>query len=110
MEKIKVFTEESLSEMSRCFSDSEELNDFINHIELMTREQSFLSDLNSRIHNTDVIAYNFLRQVVIVTIFCREHIELIKQLISAIKYDEITEDEYQALLDKENKAIQGDDE
>lgn len=110
MEKVKVFTEESLLGISKCFSGSEELNDFINHIELMNREQLFLTELNSRIHDPDVMAYNYLRQVVITTIFCREHIELIKQLIGALKYDEITEEEYQAMLNKEKEELQEDDE
>lgn len=85
-------TPETLNKLGKCFSDVEEVTTFITQMYDLSNEIGFTVEMRKRIHE-DHSAMLLLKQVCIFTLFCREHMDLIHQLIANLECKEISEDE-----------------
>lgn len=100
MKKIMVISNECLLKLANCFSDNDELKTFITQMEASMREMSFLSMLRDRVED-DEGPVALMQQVAVFSLFCREHTELIQQLIRNLDGKEMTEDEVKEMMDDE---------
>lgn len=92
MKNYMMITPESLVKMSQCFSNAEEVATFMNHLADLTEELLFQGQLGKRVSeeaNINIV----MKQICIMSLFVREHMELIHQLISSIDSKSITEEE-----------------
>lgn len=83
---------ESLANISKCFSGSEELEIFMDQLLDVTDEIFFQKELVKRV-DEDTGVKIILKQICIISIFVREHMELIQQLISKIDSKSVSEEE-----------------
>lgn len=98
MKKIMVISNDCLLKLANCFSNNEELKTFIIEMEASLREVTFLSLLRDRVEEDEGPAA-LMRQVAVFSLFCREHIELIQQLIRNLEGKEMTEDQIKEMMD-----------
>lgn len=91
-------TNESLTKIMGCFTDDENLRSFIRHLENLNSELSFNFSLMKRVDDENITSVA-LKQVCLLTIFCREYIDLIHDLISHLQYTKLTQDELNKLQD-----------
>lgn len=98
MKKVLMISNKCLLNLANCFSDSDELKTFIEHMEATMREVTFLSLLRQRIEEDEGPAA-VMKEVAVVSLFCREHMELIQQLIRNLEGKEITEDQLKEIMD-----------
>jgi len=92
LKKHKYVTPESIQELSACFSSIEEVAIFLSQLHDLATEITSISKNRDRASEIDAI-YCSLRQMCLFTLFCRDHIELMHQLIKAIKIKELTDEE-----------------
>lgn len=98
MKKMLMIDNECLLKLADCFSDTEEMQTFLQQIEATTKELIFLGMLRDRVEE-DAGPAVLMQQVAVLTLFCREHIELIQQLIQNLETREMTEEERQEMVD-----------
>jgi len=105
MKKFKVVMPETLLELAKCFSDGEEISTFLKSLEVVASEILFTIELIRRAHpvkTSDEMAIQVTAQpLVCLAAFCREHMDLVNQLVRTFKYTEMTEEEIQA-IEKQN--------
>lgn len=87
--------QDSLIKLSQCFS-AEELETFINDLSNLTEEIAFTSILMKRVDDENA-ANLLLKQLCIVTIFFRENVELLHEMIKSLEYRPLTEEEIKKL-------------
>lgn len=97
MRKHLLVSADCFQKIAKCFSDSEEVTTFINQMSDVIEELSFTERLRERTADPNVGAMLLLKQVCIFGMFCREHIDLLHQIISQIDYRELTEEEIEDL-------------
>lgn len=103
MKKHVIITTESLVKLSQCFSDPEEVQTFIQQMGDVIDEIHFYSQLRLRSETEEEGIVALLKQVCVFSMFCREHFELIHQLISIVEFRDLTEEEFQE-MDKQNEV------
>lgn len=92
MKNYMMITPESLIKMCKCFSNTEEAATFMNHLADLTEELFFQGQLAKHVDEEAKITI-IMKQICIMSLFVREHMELIHQLISSIDGKNISEDE-----------------
>lgn len=102
MKKYMMVTTETLGKLGACFSNSEEVETFIAQMDDVINEINFLMMLRGRVTNLES-AYVVLKQVCILGIFCREHLDLIHQLIRNIDTKEISEEDLKEFTENPEK-------
>jgi hypothetical protein len=98
MKQYKLVNAKSMENMARCFSSSDELATFINHLEGCSTEVQFMAEFRSRISDDEAV-YVILREMCVMAVFFREHLDLIHQLVQCIESKDITEEEFNKLKD-----------
>lgn len=96
MKKNLVVTSETFQKLAECFSNAEEYETFFGQMDIMIKEIHFLTEMRSRVSENDCI-YLLLRQVCALSLFVREHIDLMHQLISKLEVREMTDEDIQKL-------------
>lgn len=99
MKKYMLVTPEALTKLGKCFSDSEEVATFISQMDDVTDELSFNKSMRQRM-KSDQAAIILLKQVCIFALFCREHMELVQQLVHELECKEITEEEVKEIKEE----------
>ncbi len=80
MKQYMMVTAETLIKLSECFAGSDEIESFMVQLDSVSKEMNFLRQLRQRVDDDEGVEI-FLKQTCFFTIFCREHLELIHQLI-----------------------------
>jgi hypothetical protein len=93
MKKYQLIDSETLGKMFNVFSGKDEFNQFICHIDSLVNELLFLMLLRGKVSEQECINV-VMKQVCVISVFSREHIELIHDLVNKIDSKEISEDEY----------------
>lgn len=97
MRKQIILTDECVRNIAQSFSDPEEAQFFISDLDDATDELSFLYQLRIRSTSEEQTALFVIKQACTLAMFCREHIELVQQLISCLDYRDLTEEELKEL-------------
>lgn len=84
--------------MAKCFASAEELTTFYTQMECCMNELQFLSDFRDRVNDDEGVLI-LMREICVFSIFCREHFDLIRQLVGTIQSKSVTEDEYKKLME-----------
>jgi len=90
--KHMLVTTESMGELGKCFSSPEEIVTFLSQMGQLAKEITFAAEMRNKVSEKDAV-YVSLRQVCLFTLFCREHVELVQQLINTVKIQEVTDEE-----------------
>lgn len=96
-----VLSKECLEKLSHCFSNTEEISDFISHMETSADEIAFHAKLRQRMQTIDEKATILMRQVAILTIFCREHYDLIRELVNKLEPESVTKEKFEEICGDE---------
>jgi hypothetical protein len=91
-------TAESLQRMADCFASPEELHAFLGDLTGLADEITFTNQLLVRsLDNNDTRMSLLLtmKRMFLFTIFCKENIEVLHDLIAALEYKEIGEARHQ---------------
>ena len=83
MKNYMMITQESLLKISQCFSNGEEIETFMTHFMDLT-EETYFNMLLAKRTDDDTATNLFMKQLCLLAIFCREHIELIHEMINAL--------------------------
>ena len=92
MKKYQVVTPETLVKIAECFTDSEEMITFTSQMEGLVEELIFNSMLRKRVPS-DSSAVLLLKQTCVFGLFCREHMDLIHQIVKNLECKQMTEEE-----------------
>lgn len=79
--------------MASCFSGSEEVVTFTAQMDQLAESVCFSKQVRNRVSNDNASLLIILEQIAVFCFFCREHIDLIQQLISKLEYRELTDEE-----------------
>ncbi len=93
-------TPETLNKLGQCFANSDEVQQFIVQMDNLAHEMVFSEQMRNRVSEKDSVLV-LLRQVAVFTLFCREHMELVQQLVKNCVTEEISEEELKKLMGKE---------
>ena len=99
MKRYMLITTQTLSKIGQCFSDPQEIETFLLQLEELSSEIVFTTAMRQRVSDEDVAAL-ILKETAMFTIFCRNHIELIQELVKNLDCQEISEDEMKQMRDK----------
>lgn len=99
MKKFTMVTPETLNKLGKCFSGVEEVTTFITQMDGLANEITFNVEMRKRIQE-DQSAIMLLKQVCFFTLFCREHLDLIHQLIKNLECKEMTEEEIKKMMEQ----------
>jgi hypothetical protein len=92
LKKYMLVTTQTLEKLADCFSGADEYAAFSVDMEELTSELTFCLESRKRAAESQS-AYLTLRQFCVFALFCREHMELIHQLIRNLDCEEISEEE-----------------
>lgn len=92
MDKYLYVSMKTMENLRDCFSNSEEFSDFVLALNEIVQECYFQGLMINRV-NEDARMAVVMRQVTLFTLLCREHIDLIHQLISKFELEKISKDE-----------------
>lgn len=92
MKKVRVVTTETLQRIANCFSDHGEVVSFITNLEEVVDDIN-LCVIHRKRSNSTKGSKLILEEICRMAIFCREYVELIRDLIRNIDLQEMDEDE-----------------
>lgn len=87
-----IMKKESLRKLADAFSNFEETQTFMNDVFNLTEELHFTQLMVKHVDGENVTNL-FLKQICIITIFFREHMELIREFIQRLEFQNISEEE-----------------
>lgn len=99
MKNYMMISPECLVKLSNCFSSPEEVATFLNHTADLVEELLFQGQLAKRVDEESNVTI-VMKQICILTIFFREHMELIHQLIANLEYKPISEEEMKKMKEE----------
>ena len=101
MKKYLIVKNETLTALLDCFSSQEEFYDFGYDLSLLIEEIIFTGAVARREQeNTEQVKLLAVKQFFLLAMFCRENMDLIKDLVNVVEYTEISEEEKQKLDDE----------
>jgi hypothetical protein len=92
LKRYMMITPTTLTKLGQCFSNPEEIQLFIHQMDELASEVSFSVQMRKRVSDEDA-ALVLLKQVAMFTVFCREYMDLVQQLVANLDCKEITEEE-----------------
>ena len=99
MKKYTLVTPDGMIKLGKCFSDIQEMDVFVSQMDNLMMEN--LSNLQARSRlQGDAEVVLMIKQVCGFILFCREHMELIQQLVANLQCTEITEQQMKELEGK----------
>lgn len=102
MNNYRVISDEIVMNMATCFSGSEELRTFVLEIEKFMQEINFMSLLRLRIEDEHIM-HTIMREVCLITLFFRNHIEVLQQLMMKLETRDATPEEIKQIKAKEEE-------
>jgi hypothetical protein len=96
MKNYVIITKEDSLKLLDAFSDLNEMDVFFKGLSDLMNEHLFNSMMMSRV-DQDTADSIFLKQICMFSMFCRDNIELIHQLVKNLNVRPMTEDEIQQL-------------
>lgn len=107
MKKYMYVTNETLAKIMSCFANREELNEFAMSLSITVDEITYAASQAIREEpGTERFHSLIAKQYFHMALFCRKNIDVIHELIKAVDYSEITEEEKTRL---ENESIESED-
>ncbi len=92
MKKYKVITVETIQKISNCFTDTDEVIDFVKSMDILAEEIVFAKQYMQRTSG-DLSAAQLAIQIIAFTDFCRERMDMLNQLVRSLDFQEMTEEE-----------------
>lgn len=92
MKRYMLVTPDSLAKLQKCFSSSQELEDFALQLKEWGEEVGFNFQVMSRMED-DQAGIILLRQICMYTIFVRQNMELTQQLVANLELTECVGEE-----------------
>ena len=92
MKQYRMITQETMNKLGKCFSDPEEAEIFFGQMDGLVQELFFSLQMRCRLGPEDA-AVVALKQACFFTIFCRDHMDLIHQLVANLECENISEEE-----------------
>jgi len=92
MKKYMMITPETFTKLGGCFAGGEEVQTFVEQMNEVMDELAFNKLLIQRVE-LDQSTVLLMKQICIFSLFCREHMDLIHQLIANLSLHEMTEEE-----------------
>jgi hypothetical protein len=102
MTKYILITPETLNKQLKCFSNDEEISTYVSQMDDPIQELLFLVLLRKRVPDEER-GNVIMRQVSLFSVFCREHADLLYQLISQLDAKGYTKEEMNKM--KENEGF-----
>jgi hypothetical protein len=99
MKKI-VITENSIEKMNNCFCNKDESLQFYSDLDEMSRVINKISEVIPIVSHREAISM-VIKQTFAFVGFCRDHIELIHRMIVAYDCQEMTEEEYNEMMEED---------
>lgn len=96
MKKYMLVTPETLAKLGESFANAEELETFVTQMDQVAQEVIFSGQLRAKVPR-EHLPYVVLKQICVFALFCREHVELLQQLIQDLDCREITAEELQQI-------------
>lgn len=97
MKKYMMVTPETLNKIGKCFSNADEVATFIMQMDGLANELGFNIEMRKRLPDEHA-GILLLKQCAIFCLFCREHMDLIHQLVQNLDCKEMTEDEIKRIM------------
>ncbi len=102
MKRYMIVKRESLKKMLDCFSSEEEFVAFSDELSALVQEITFAGTLALRNQeDQELVTTMALKQHFVLALFCKQNIEIIHELIKAVEYTEVTEQEIGGNPDRE---------
>jgi hypothetical protein len=92
MKKHIVITPKSVENMINCFAEVEELPKFLSQLMDMAEEVVFLCQVGKRVDSSEMSSIA-VKQITMLALFVREHIELIQQLTNCVDAKYMTQEQ-----------------
>lgn len=99
MKKYLHISMDTVEKVCSVFCDDNEMVNFIQNIDDLARELSFISESARRLHDETPKAALMIKEICVLALFFREHIELVHELIKKMKLEEVSEEEFKKLKD-----------
>lgn len=93
---------EAFLDILRGFHNSEEFATFRNELYGLTEDMCYAFFKLEEEPDPELRIEQHLKQMFIFALFCREHFEIIRDMIGKLEFQEVTEAERDALLDSGN--------
>ena len=100
MDKFILVKPETIVKLGQCFSDAEEVKTFLEQMDSLINELTFVSMIIERAYDEDQIEHMIGQQVALFSYFCREHMELIQQLVRQFEATEVTGEELKRIKEE----------
>jgi hypothetical protein len=98
-----MITPESILRMAQCFSNEEEMTEFMDALSDMGEQLCFQAMLIKRMQGGVAISAVQMKQICTLVMFVRHNTELIQQLISKIESKNLTEEQMRKIIDETEK-------
>lgn len=99
MKKYLHITMDTVENITKCFSDDEELVFFIDSINNLCNELSYTIESSKRTNNDALRGGLAIKQICVLALFFREYIEVMHEIVKAMNLEEVTEEEFKKLKD-----------
>jgi hypothetical protein len=96
MKEYKFVSKESSHKLLEAFSSTDEMDEFMHNFSMFVKEQFWMHSTAERASVDDAVTM-FLSQLSLFTIFCRQNIELIKELVARLEVQNMTEEQIEEL-------------
>ena len=80
-----------------CFTSADEFEQFCTQMSVMVQEIKFTSEVQIRNSDDGFVSMLQMKQLFLLTLFCRENFELIRELVGKLKYDPVDDQEAERL-------------
>jgi hypothetical protein len=98
MTDYKIVDQEVYEEMAKCFSNGEEYGQFVQMLQITSKEIAFFTEVAARRPEDDNVQISIsLQQIAMLIIFIRQNMDLVQQLVSKLKPRSITKEELDEL-------------
>jgi hypothetical protein len=99
MKKYLHISMDTAQRILECFVNDDDSANFIENIEDLVNELSFVIESCKRAHNDTLKAGLAIKEICVLALFFREHIEVMHQIIKTMHLEEVSEEEFNKLRD-----------
>lgn len=92
MKKYKVITQGTINKIATCFTDKNEIVEFVQAMDFLAEELVFSRQYRERSSNEES-TMQLAVQIIAFTDFCRERMDMLNQLVGSLSFEEMTEEE-----------------
>ena len=92
--KYMVVKTEILQKIAGCFASLDEFNEFTSNLQALIKELQFGNQLIERhLDNVDVITVSLLKQIFLFGVFCRQNMDVVKEIVNYVDFEEISKEQ-----------------